>query len=100
MEEVNVELPLEGANHLHAEVQEECSDAVVSRIKKPRAIIIKATNKDFDEITELIKKFPEVQILYVTTGPAASILHVTRIAKPKPFELENPLEQPTFFSVE
>ena len=58
---------------------------------KPRALILKATNKDFDRVTELIKsQFPEVEILYITTGPAASILRVT---KSLPFEMQNSSEQ-------
>ena len=56
-----------------------------------RALILKATNKDFDKITDLLKsEFPEVEILYITTGPAASIIHVT---KSLPFEMQNPTEQ-------
>ncbi len=46
---------------------------------------------------DLIKsKFPDIQILFVTTGPAESILRVTKIM---PFELQNPAEQ-SLYSVE
>jgi hypothetical protein len=88
---MNVELPNEETTSLETEMQETRSDSVISPSKKPRALIIKATNKDFEEIKELVKsKFPDVQILYMTTGPAASILRVTRIA---PFEVGKPSEQ-------
>jgi hypothetical protein len=54
---------------------------------KPRALIFKANQKDLDKIKELIEiQFPEVKILYITTGPATSILHVT---KSMPFETQN-----------
>ncbi len=62
------------------------SDIFSKRIK-PRAIIFKATNSDLFKIQELIKtQFPEVEIIYVTTGPNAGILHVT---KSVPFENQN-----------
>ncbi len=65
--------------------------AAFAKTIKPRALIFKAANKDFDKITELIKsEFPEVEILYITTGPAASILRVT---KTLPFEMQNSPEQ-------
>lgn len=95
MEEINVELPNESSS-LEAEMQAPRSDSIVSHTKKPRALIIKATNKDFVELKELVKsKFPDVQILYMTTGPAASILRVTRVA---PIELEKPSEQ-SFYAI-
>ncbi len=78
---------------MEAVTREACSDKVAAFAKtiKPRALIFKATNKDFDKITELIKsKFPEVEILYITTGPVASILRVT---KSLPFEMQNSPEQ-------
>ncbi len=60
----------------------------------PRAVVFKACDKDFDKIKHLIKKqFPEVEIIYVTTGPAASILRVT---KSIPFERQNSPEQPLY----
>ena len=65
--------------------------AACAKTIKPRALIFKAANKDFDKITELIKsEFPEAEILYVTTGPVGSILRVT---KSLPFELQNSPEQ-------
>ncbi len=61
---------------------------------KPRALIFKAHEKDFEKIKELIEmQFPEVEIIYVTTGPATSILHVT---KSMPFETQNNQDQPLY----
>jgi hypothetical protein len=61
---------------------------------KPRAIIFKANDKDFCKLTDSIKsQFPEVEIVYVTTGPVASILRVT---KSIPFEMQNSSEQPNY----
>jgi len=80
-------------------MQEACPvEAVVfSKKIKPRALILKATNKDFDKIAELIKsEFPEVEILYLTTGPVKSILRVT---KSLPFEMQNSPEQ-SLYNVE
>ena len=58
-----------------------------SRKIKPRALIFRAQDKDLHKIKELIEtQFPEVEIIYVTTGPAASILHVTRSM---PFETQD-----------
>jgi hypothetical protein len=68
------------------------SETSYSRKIKPRALIFKATEKDLDKIKELIEtKFTEVEIIYVTTGPATSILRVT---KSMPFETQNSSEQP------
>ena len=59
---------------------------------KPRALIFKATDKDLDKIKELIEtEFTKVEIIYVTTGSASSILRVT---KSMPFETQNSSEQP------
>ncbi len=74
-------------------MQEACSAkaSAFPKTPKPRALIFKATNRDFDKITELIKsEFPDVEILYITTGPVASILRVT---KSLPFEMQNSPEQ-------
>ncbi len=61
---------------------------------KPRAIIFRSNNKDFDTIRKLIEtQFSEVEILYVTTGPVASVLRVT---KSIPFEMQNCSEQPNY----
>src|SRR5665647_2558731 len=61
---------------------------------KPRAIIFKANDKDFCKIKDLIKThFPEVEVVYVTTGPVASFL---RVYKSIPFEMQNSSEQPNY----
>jgi len=71
--------------------------AAFTKTIKPRALILKAANKDFDRITELVKsEFPDVEILYVTTGPVGSILRVT---KSLPFEMQNSSEQ-SLYTVE
>ena len=58
---------------------------------KPRAIIFKANDKDFSKLKDSIKtQFPDVEIVYVTTGPVASVLRVT---KSIPFEMQNSSEQ-------
>jgi hypothetical protein len=63
---------------------------------KPRALIFKANEKDLNEIKDLIEtQFPKVEIIYITTGPAESILRVT---KSMPLETPNPLAP--FFSTE
>ena len=50
-----------------------------SKKTKPRAIIFRSNNKDFDMIRKLIEtQFSKVEILYVTTGPVASVLRVTK----------------------
>jgi hypothetical protein len=50
------------------------SETVCSRKILPRALVFKAHDKDLHKIKELIKtQFPEVEIIYVTIGPAASI---------------------------
>ncbi len=75
-------------------IQEEpsASETVCSKTIKPRAIIFKSNNKDFDKIEDLIKtQFPEVEIVYATTGPASSFLRVT---KSIPFERQDPSAQP------
>ncbi len=54
---------------------------------KPRALILKANEKDLNKLKELIEtQFPKVEIVYITTGPATSILRVT---KSMPFEMQN-----------
>ena len=75
------------------------SDLKVSYSKriKPRALVFKANDKDLHKIQELIKtQFPDVEILYVTTGHAKGFLHVT---KSIPFELQDSSGNP-FYSVE
>jgi hypothetical protein len=70
------------------------SETPCSKKMKPRAIIFKANKDDFCNIIELIKaQFPEVEIVYATTGPVASILRVT---KSIPFEMQGTSEQPNY----
>src|SRR5665647_3676723 len=70
------------------------SEATGLKKIKPRAIIFKATDKDFCKINDLIKtQFPEVEVVYVTTGPVASFL---RVYKSIPFEMQNSCEQPSY----
>ena len=46
---------------------------------KPRALIFKANQKDLSQIKDIIEtQFPKVEIIYITTGPAESILRVTK----------------------
>ncbi|MGD0449994.1 MAG: hypothetical protein ABSA79_02920 [Candidatus Bathyarchaeia archaeon] len=69
-------------------------ETACSKKIKPRALIFKSSNKDFDKIEELIEtQFPEVEIIYATTGPAASILRVT---KSIPFERQDSSAQPLY----
>ena len=73
------------------------SESACSKKIKPRALIFKSNNYVFKKITELIEtQFPEAEILYVTTGPAGSVLRVT---KSIPFEIQDSSAQP-FFTVE
>jgi hypothetical protein len=66
-------------------------ETTCSKKIKPRAIIFKSNNQDFDMIKKLIEtQFSKVEILYVTTGPVASVLRVT---KSIPFEMQNSSEQ-------
>ncbi len=61
---------------------------------KPRALILKANEKDLNKLKELIEtQFPKVEIVYITTGPATSILRVT---KSMPFETQNYPSQPLY----
>ncbi len=80
-------LPLKEDNHIPSSALEvSCSKRI-----KPRAVVFKAHDKDFDKIKELIKsQFPDIEILYVTTGPAESFLKVT---KSTPFEMQDSSEQ-------
>jgi hypothetical protein len=83
------ELSVKGDNPAEATAKEvpSASETVCSKKTKPRALIFKANNRDFDKITELIEtQFPEVEIIYATTGPVSSILRVT---KSIPFEMQD-----------
>ena len=69
-------------------------ETVCSRKIKPRAIILKAHEKDFSKLKDFIEKlFPEVEIIYVTTGPVACVL---RVVKSMPFELQDSSVQPCY----
>jgi hypothetical protein len=92
-------LSVEGGGSVEAVMQEARSAkaAAFAKTIKPRALILKANNRDFDRITELVKsEFPEVEILYVTTGTVGSILRVTKLT---PFEMQNSPEQ-SLYTVE
>jgi hypothetical protein len=84
MEKLNFKSSLEEPTKVEImpiETQEVSSPSkiVCSNKIKPRAIVFKANDKDLDKLKELIDvQFPEVEIIYVTTGPASSILHVTK----------------------
>jgi hypothetical protein len=88
MEKLKIESSLEETITVEATTQEVPSYAVTSCSQiKPRALIFKANDKDLDKIKELIEtQFPKVEIVYITTGPATSILRVT---KSMPFETQN-----------
>ena len=99
MEKLKIELPLKENSQIGSITQEvpSASETVFSKKIKPRAIIFKAHDRDLHKIMELIRThFPEVEIIYVTTGPAASTLHVT---KSLPFEMQNSSAQP-FYTIE
>ena len=73
------------------------SEVVCSEKIRPIAIVFKANHEDFDRIRELIKtQFLDVEIVYVTTGPAACILRVT---KSMPFEMQDSFTE-TFYAAE
>jgi len=79
-------LPFKGDSQVEGLAQKVSSDLDVScsRKVKPRAIVFKAHGNDLDKIKDLIKtQFPDVEILYVTSGPAECFLRVT---KSLPFE--------------
>jgi hypothetical protein len=102
MEKLIVESSIEettkvGIKPIETQETPESLEPTCSKRIKPRAIIFKANDNDLNKIKELIEtQFPKVEIIYVTTGPAASILHVT---KSIPIELENSRSQP-FYSIE
>jgi hypothetical protein len=99
VEKPEIELSSKGGNQVEDMAQEahevpSASETACSKKIKPRALIFKANYKDFDKIRELIKtQFPEVEIIYVTSGPAASILRVT---KSIPFETQDSYAQPLY----
>jgi hypothetical protein len=96
LEKLEIELSFKGTNKGEAIAQQvpSASETVCSKKFKPRAFIFKSNNKDFEKIKEIIKtQFPEVEIIYVTTGSAESIL---RVAKSIPFEKQDSSEQPLY----
>jgi hypothetical protein len=96
MEKLELDLSLKGGNQVEAMSQPipSTSETACSKKIKPRALILKSNNKDFDKITKLIEtQFPEVEIIYATTGPVASILRVT---KSIPFEKQDSSTQPLY----
>ena len=96
LEKIEIELSSKGSNKVEVISQEVLSnpDTACPKKTKPRALIFKANYKDFDKIKELIKtQFPEVEIIYATTGPAESILRVT---KSIPFETQDSSTQPLY----
>jgi hypothetical protein len=100
MEKLKIESSLEQTHQTEVTMQD-IQESIVSEIDcpkiKPRALIFKATDKDLNKIKKLIEtQFAEVEIIYVTTGSAASILRVT---KSMPFETQNSSAQP-FYTIE
>jgi hypothetical protein len=95
MEKLKIESSLEETITVEATAQEVPSSMVNACSKiKPRALIFKANAKDLDKIKELIEtQFPNVEIVYITTGPATSLLRVT---KSMPFETQNSSAQPLY----
>ncbi len=92
LKENKIKLPAKENAQTNAITQEVLTS--YSRKIRPRALVFKARDKDFEKIKKLIEQeFPEVEIIYVTTGPAASILHVT---KSMPFETQNNQDQPLY----
>ena len=102
LEKTKLELSLKEATTVEAKTAEvhEVSlalETVCSRKIKPRAIILKAHDKDFCKLKDSIEKlFPEVEIIYVTTGPVACVL---RVVKSMPFEMQDSSMQP-YYTVE
>ena len=99
MEKLKLELSLKKATKVEAKTTELNEvplvlETVCSRKIKPRAIILKAHDKDFSKLKDFIEKlFPEVEIIYVTTGPVACVL---RVVKSMPFELQDSSVQPCY----
>jgi len=99
LEKPKISLPFEVDTRIKGTEQKipSASETTTSKRIKPRALVFKAHDDDLHRIKELIEtQFPEVKILYVTTGPAKGFLHVT---KSMPFELQDPAENP-FYTVQ
>jgi hypothetical protein len=92
MEKLEMELSLKKATNVEVMKIESSeapptSETTCLRKIKPRAIILKASDRDFCRLNDLIKtQFPEVEVVYVTTGPVDSFL---RVSKSIPFEMQN-----------
>jgi hypothetical protein len=57
--------------------------------------VFKANNKDFSKIIEMIEEqFPDVELLYATTAPIGTFLHVS---KSVPFEMQDSSIKPYTF---
>jgi hypothetical protein len=55
---------------------------------KPRALILKAKDKELSNLKKVIEEqFPEVKIVYITTGSSSCILKVVKLTT---FENQNP----------
>jgi hypothetical protein len=99
MEKLEIESPLKKATNtkvikIESSEISPTSEATCLKKIKPRAIIFRGNDKDFCKINELIKtQFPEVEVVYVTTGPVASFL---RVIKSIPFEMQTSSEQPNY----
>ncbi len=92
MEKLKTTLPFKVDNQVPSALEVHGSKRI-----KPRALVFKAHDDDLHKIKELIEtQFPDVELLYVTTGPAKGFLHVT---KSMPFELQDSSGNP-FYSVE
>jgi hypothetical protein len=100
MEKLDIESPLGKTTKVEVMTIESSevlpTSIATTRLRKikPRAIIFKANDNDFCKLTDSIKsQFPDVEIVYVTTGPVASILRVTKTI---PFEMQNSSEQTNY----
>jgi hypothetical protein len=92
--EKTAESPLKKSNQDGIITQDVPLDLVTSNGIRPRAIIFKSSDVDLRKIKEIIKaQFPKVKILYITTGPAATVL---RVVKSTPFENQNLSVQPLY----
>ncbi len=102
MEKLKLELSLKEAIKVEIKTTELheaplASETACLRKIKPRAIILKAHDKDFYKLKDLIEKLlPEVEIIYVTTGPVACVL---RVVKSMPFEMQESSMQP-YYTIE
>jgi hypothetical protein len=82
LEKLKMDLPFKGNSQSEVLTQKVSSTLEVPCSKRmlPRALVFKARGGDFDRIKELIKsEFPDVEIVYVTTGSAECFLRVTNL---------------------